>query len=97
MNGSTITEAIRTRHIISFYYDGGTRMVEPYCYGTSTAGHKVLRGYQTSGYTSSGKRGWKLFEVSKMSNLQVTDETFASNRRGYKPNDSAMSSVIAHV
>jgi hypothetical protein len=57
MNRS-ICEAIGDRAVVRFSYGGGSRTVEPYCHGMSSTGTEVLRGYQTGGYSSSGKPRW---------------------------------------
>lgn len=94
----TIYKAIRERRLIEFVYDGGTRVVEPHCYGISTAGNEVLRGYQVAGYSESGQpEGWKLFLVSRMSAVRLLDEVFPTNRPFYNPNDSAMTHIYCHV
>jgi hypothetical protein len=95
---ANICGAIRSKQVIRFYYDGGIRIVEPHCHGTSLAGNEVLRGYQTGGYSQSGNpRAWKLFEVEKISSLQLAGETFATNRPGYNPNDKGMTQIHCHV
>lgn len=95
---TTICSAIDSKQVIQFDYDGGSRVVEPFCYGISTAGNEMLRGYQTSGYSKSGKEvGWKPFLASKISRLVVTDEHFTGIRDGYNPNDEAMRTIYCHV
>lgn len=49
-----ICSAIRSKQVIRLYYRGGFRMIEPFCYGASTAGSELLRAYQTGGYSESG-------------------------------------------
>src|SRR4051794_17155342 len=94
----TICQAIATRAVVEFSYDGGSRTVEPHCHGVSTAGNEVLRGYQTAGYSESGNPiAWKLFDVSKIEGLSVTNRTFDQNRPGYNPDDKAMTTVHCHV
>jgi len=93
-----ICTAIKTKSVIKFFYNGGIREVEPYCYGVSTADNDVLRGYQIGGYSKSGNTvGWKLYSVSNISQLTITDKHFASIRPDYKPNDSAMSTIYCNV
>ena len=93
-----ICSAIKTKRIITFYYDGGLRRIEPYCHGVTKKGNEVLRAFQISGYSRSGSPiGWKLFSVSKISNLKILDETFHSIRRDYNPNDSVMSRIFCRV
>jgi hypothetical protein len=95
---TNICSAIRSREVIRFHYDGGIRVVEPHCHGISLAGNEVLRGYQSGGYSQSGRpAAWKLFEVAKISSLQLTGQTFATNRPHYNPNDSQMTQVHCHV
>jgi len=50
---SSICNAIQSMCVIKFYYNRKLRIVEPYCYGRSTSGNKVLRGYQIGGSSSS--------------------------------------------
>ncbi len=95
---TTICAAIHSKCLLRFYYDGGYRTVEPHCHGISSAGNEVLRAYQTAGHSESGSPvEWKLFRVSGMSNLAVTDEPFRGVRPGYNPNDSAMASICCHL
>jgi hypothetical protein len=97
MNRS-ICEAIRDRAVVRFSYGGGSRTVEPHCHGISRAGNEVLRGYQTGGYSRSGKSvGWHLFEVAKISSLTQSGEIFLSARPGYTPYDQGMRSVHCRV
>ena len=38
-----------------------------------------------------------MFDVSKITSLQILPERFTQNRPGYKPNDKGMTSVHCHV
>ena len=90
--------AIQAKRIIAFNYDGGLRKIEPYCYGLTKKGNEVLRAFQISGSSRSGNPiGWKLFTLSKISNLKILDETFHSIRRDYNPNDSVMSKIFCKI
>jgi hypothetical protein len=93
----TITDAIRNTETLNFYYDGGTRTVEPHCFGTTTAGNPGLRGYQTAGYSSSGSLGWKMFDMSKASNIKPTGGSFSGPRAGYKKGDRGMSAIVSEL
>ena len=89
-----ICKAIESKNIITFYYDGGSRTVEPHCYGVSKNDKELLRAYQTGGYSESGNPvGWKLFSVEKISNLDVSSDTFEGPRFQYNPNDKAMATI----
>ena len=60
-------EAINSKKIFSFMYEGGRRYVEPYCYGVLKNGNKALKAYKIKGSSTSGKKfGWKTFLISKM-------------------------------
>jgi predicted DNA-binding transcriptional regulator YafY len=95
---TTVCQAIRERRVVSFHYDGGQRLVEPFCHGISTAGHEVLRGYQTGGYSSSGRLpAWRLFRLDEVSELTITSSIFDGTRPGYNSRDSAMTQVFCCV
>jgi hypothetical protein len=98
MNAITICDAITGKMVIRFYYDGGIRVVEPHCHGTSTEGNEVLRAYQIGGYSNSGQHiGWKLIAIKRVYGIRPEGTTFAANRPGYEPNDRAMSSIHCAV
>lgn len=74
----TICYAIQSKKLIQFKYEDSTRIAEPYCYGLSKEESEVLRAYQIKGGSKSGHpTGWKLFRVSKMENITISDEFFA--------------------
>jgi len=96
--GFDICNAIKNREIIQFYYDGGIRIVEPFCCGVNKKGNLVLRGYQIGGYSSSGNPiGWKLFKVDEMYNVSTTGLKFDGLRPGYNPNDKGMVKIICNI
>ena len=88
---SIICEGIHTKCKIKFYYEGGTRIVEPFCYGVNSKGDEVLRAYQTDGYSQSDKPyGWRIYIVHKISSISLLNDSFSGNRPYYNPNDRAM-------
>lgn len=92
-----ICNAIRNKNLIEFYYNGGNRIVEPHCHGITTAGNEGLRAFQVSGYSSSRKMGWKMFDIGKASDLSILDETFDNARYGYKRGDRGMSEIYCEL
>lgn len=77
-NNTVICNAIKSKQIIHFNYEDKTRIVEPYCFGESSKGNQVLRGFQIKGDSKSGdSHGWKLFNVSKMENVAINREHFS--------------------
>jgi hypothetical protein len=94
-----ICSAINSKRLIRFDYDGGIRLVEPFCYGVHKSTHnEILRGYQVGGYSKSGESfGWKIFRAVEISSLVITDDHFSGVRKGYNPNDSAMGIIYCLV
>lgn len=91
-----ITNAIDNQNVITFDYDGELRTVEPHCYGLTTKGNEAIRAYQVDGYSSSGKMGWKLYDLSKTDNIEILDETF-DVRDDYKKGDKGMSRIFSEI
>ena len=75
-----ICMAVDSRRILTFYYDGLPRVIEPHAHGTSSKGNEVVRGFQTHGESSKGTLGWKLFTVAKMESLQTSESSFDAPR-----------------
>ncbi|EOG6896196.1 conserved hypothetical protein [Flavobacterium psychrophilum] len=91
-----IIDAIENQNVIEFNYDGELRVVEPHCYGKTTAGNEGLRAYQIDGFSSSGKMGWKMYDLGKADDIDVSDEHF-STRNDYKRGDKGMSEIYAEI
>ena len=91
-----IIDAIKNQYLIKFEYERESRTVEPHCYGLTTKGNEAIRAYQTDGYSSSGKMGWKLYDLSKANNIEVLDETFET-QTDYKKGDRGMSRIFCEI
>lgn len=95
---SLLTDAIDNRQIVTFRYNGHYRGVEPFTLGRMHNGTLQLSGFQITGSSESGGiPDWRLFDTRKITNLEIHEENFAGNRRGYNPRDSRMSRIIATV
>jgi len=93
-----LCEAIRTRKLLAFTYEGHPRVVAPYCHGFTRAGSEVLRAVQLRGSSRSGLFGsGKLWSVSKMRLVRTLDEEFVADDPDYDPNDTAMASIHCRV
>ena len=94
-----LCSAIRNRRVVTFYYDGGRRTVEPFCHGASQAGHDLLRGYQTAGFSRSGApHAWKMFRVEELSGLAMTDQVFRDTRAEYDPDrEEKMATIYCRI
>ncbi|MBL7872113.1 MAG: hypothetical protein JNM78_10905 [Cyclobacteriaceae bacterium] len=93
----TLIDAIKNRLLLQMEYDGGTRIVEPHCYGITTKGNPALRAYQIDGFSSTSQMGWKMFDMSNASNVVLLDKKFSGSRQGYKRNDKGMSKIFAQL
>jgi hypothetical protein len=93
-----IYRAINSKFILRFWYNGGTRTVEPFCYGVDAEGKEVLRGYQIRGYNEFGRsQEWRLFKVEKVMSLEVTNRHFTGERPRYSPEDPDMETIFCRI
>lgn len=88
-----IATAILERRRLEFTYNGGLRHVEPQCYGVGHTGTELLRAHQLRG----GEAREPLFEVGKIRDLRVLDETFTRPGPHYRKNDSAMRVIFCQL
>lgn len=97
-----ITDAIKNRRKISFYYNGPTRprkdsvkpgrriLVEPTALGLTKKGNLALKGYvKPPSVTKTGfeKHNWRTFLLNRLHRLELTDDTFDQPQPGYKGGD----------
>jgi hypothetical protein len=71
--------AISQKRLLQFMYDDKLRIVEPHDYGIHGGGAKLFC-YQVRGQSSGALPNWRLFFVSKISDLDLTGETFPGTR-----------------
>ena len=88
--------AIQNSLTVKINYEGGDRILEPHCFGLARTNNNLLRAYQTSGYSSTRKLGWKLLDVKKIRSFEILDQTF-SVRYDYKRNDKAMMRIYSQL
>lgn len=91
-----IVNAIENQNLLEFEYEGYSRVVEPHCYGLTTKGNEAIRAYQVEGYSSSGRMGWKLYDLSKADNFEILDDVFET-RDDYKQGDKGMSEIFVEI
>jgi hypothetical protein len=96
-----ICEAISGRKIIEFQYHEKARAVEPYVCGINIKGSYQMRAFQVGGSSaSSGKLGWRIFDLAEMADLKITDTDFsgwAGDRRLYNPQDTAFKQIFCRI
>jgi predicted DNA-binding transcriptional regulator YafY len=88
-----LVQAIHQKRRLRFRYHGKLRLVEPQCHGIGAKGTELLRGHQLQG----GLQREPLFDVAKMTELELLDERFERPGPNYKRNDSAMQSIFAQL
>jgi len=90
----TIIEAVNKRNLLEFRYDGHLILVEPHTFGVSTIGNDTLSAYQVEGTSDKGDvPDWKLFTISRITDLKKFDKTFSGTRKG----DSRMTNIYAEL
>lgn len=92
-----IMDAINNKRVLTFQYDGHSRVVEPHTVGITTAGNPALRCFQTAGTHVRWDHDWNLCTFDKIINLQETGDSFQSPRPGYKKGDRGMSVIHAEL
>jgi len=80
-------------------YEGdGVRLIEPYCFGMSHAGNYILRVHQIKGYTTSIAPGWKLLDISKITDMKILTEHFDPTKLDdYHIGDKSMKTIFAQI
>ena len=93
-----ICRSIRERKLLSIYYEGEYRRIEPHVYGESVAGNVLIRAYQIEGFSRSGESHfWKLFDQDKITFINLLDERFPGPRDDYKRDDPAIAKIYCQL
>jgi hypothetical protein len=89
-----ICKHIQSKAIITFFYKGSIRVVEPHLLGYDADNELTLSAWQLSGGSGQGFRD---FHVSKVSGVTTTGKNFTHARQGYNPNDQTLSRVLCRI
>jgi hypothetical protein len=89
--------AIQYRRVLSFYYEGFHRLVEPYCYGLSPAGIPVLWCYQHGGGSATHTFDWLLVDLRHVRNITIMDKRFSRLRAGYDRANIGVDRVFSQI
>lgn len=106
-----VTTAINNRQKVIISYDDeqfrrvGSRIVEPYVFGTNKAGNSVVRIFQGSGDTYRGIPHWKTIRLDRIKSWKPTNSVFMRppQERGWKVEpynnngDRSMTTIFAQV
>ncbi|MGE0404751.1 MAG: hypothetical protein AB7O65_00510 [Candidatus Korobacteraceae bacterium] len=94
---NSILRAIQKKQLIRFIYNGKERIGEPHDYGIQNGSVRLLT-YQVGGKSSSGRLpAWRWMEVTRMSDLQVLEETFLGSRGESSSKHHAWDHIFARV
>ena len=83
-----LRRAVLGKNLVEFYYEGGTKVVEPHMVAHNMTGHILLNGWFVRGDQKFGEEGWQDYMLAGISTLRILPETFAKARFGYNPLDS---------
>lgn len=106
----TLISAIEGNNFVEFKYNGQNRIVEPYLIGELYSKHQThleegtyaLRAWFVGGYSSQpvdrrqGDR-WRKYEIKKMFELVILNETNKTIRPLYNPNDKDFKRISFRV
>lgn len=94
-----LCQAMESRTMVEFRYDGLQRLVVPAAYGRhATTGELVLRGYQVGGQSASRPLPrWSLFRVDEMVALRLAGEHFPDDPPGYRRGDRNISPIYCQL
>lgn len=90
MSVPTLCSAIRSRHLVRFYYTGteypGFRTVEPHMVAYNQRDHLVLSAWYLSGASESQEGpGWREYLLSEITQVTELEGRFLEPRPGYQP------------
>lgn len=93
-----ICQSIQQRKLLSIYYEGEYRRIEPHVYGESEARKILIRAYQVEGFSKSGvSYFWKLFDQDKITFINLLDERFPGPPKEYTPTEPAIAKVYCQL
>lgn len=110
VSGDEVIKAIDDRVGVLIRYKGennehtGVRYIEPYVYGSTSAGNPAIRAYQYYGDTKRGVPAWKLLRLDRIESWEPTSNKFEiePQARGwaaeaFNGNDRSLSSIYKVV
>jgi hypothetical protein len=105
-----LTAAIKGNNLIVFKYDNKQRIVEPYLIGELYSIHQnhleegkyalrawFVRGYSSKPVDSRPEDRWRLYELGRMTELDVLEETNLKVRPFYNPYDEKFKRINYRV
>jgi hypothetical protein len=92
-----IKQAITSKKLVEFMYNGHIRVIEPHVLGIN-GGITQFLGFQISGSSGSGGLPeWRRFDLPKMLDLKILDKSFPGGRPYLSGKDSSWDIQITVV
>lgn len=92
-----LCRAITEKRLIQFKYDGRSRIVEPFCFGTNASENFVLLGFQIRGADKTKPLCWRFYYLAEISQLNITQHGFNGKRADYNPLDTLITRTICRI
>ena len=92
-----LCQAIAGKRLVQFKYDGRSRIVEPFACGVGATENYILRGFQVRGSDKTKPLCWRLYELSEMSQVSITQHSFKGKREDYNPETLAMTKIFCRI
>ncbi len=84
-----LSQAVRGKNLVEFYYEGGTKVLEPHMVAHNKTGHILLNGWFVRGDSRFGEEGFQEYMLAGISALRILPEFFPKARFGYNPLDDS--------
>ncbi len=94
-----IISAIRSQRKIQINYKNeGVRLICPHACYVSSTGKTLVDSYQIAGHSNHSEKipGWRPFDISKITSLQVLEDTFPE-APGYNRLSDRYSNALAKI
>lgn len=92
-----LLQAISTKNMIRFTYQGRIRICEPHVYGIANGRKQVLCYQDTGGSQRGGLPEWRRFDLQEIRDLEALDQTFPGKRTVPHPHSIGWDSLISVV
>jgi hypothetical protein len=93
-----ICDAIHSRRLLRFVYDGYERIIEPHSHGINSANHEVVSGWLVGGWTKTDTEpGWRNYLVRDMYDVHVLAESFSGPRPGFNPHTPRIRQIFCQL
>lgn len=103
ISNNEINDAINNHKYVVINYSGtdgthtGERMIQPVAFGCTSAGHPVIRAFESFGDTKTSVPKWKYLRVDRISSWKELDKTFSEPAKLFNSEGDKTMSVVYNV